>query len=87
MVYNPSLSEYSLNQQAPVIPEIAESILDWLEKSGRLIEREAEAPIAKEEIDPWSHLINEAAGDDGDGGDDDLDLQLEDEDQGEWGKL
>ena len=37
-VYNPSLTELSLDQVSPVIPKSNPSILEWLEGSGRFIE-------------------------------------------------
>lgn len=42
MTYNPSLREEPRNQRAVVIPQKQESsILDWLESSGRLLERDS----------------------------------------------
>jgi hypothetical protein len=43
MIYNPSLREEPRSQRAPLIPVQTESsILDWLEKSGRLLARDGQ---------------------------------------------
>lgn len=50
MTYNPSLHEYRRDQAAPVLPpSTSPSILEWLESSGRLIERDIKETELKEE--------------------------------------
>ncbi|MGP1386663.1 MAG: DUF3134 family protein [Thainema sp.] len=49
-MYNPSLHEYRRNQVAPVLPpSTSPSVLEWLESSGRLIERDTKETETKEE--------------------------------------
>ncbi|NEQ30953.1 MAG: DUF3134 domain-containing protein [Leptolyngbya sp. SIO4C5] len=51
MAYNPSLRQIPRNQPAAVIPlQQNASILDWLEKSGRLIPRDP-VEVVKSEND------------------------------------
>jgi hypothetical protein len=77
MVYNPSLREESRNRRAAVIPAKQESsILDWLERTGRLLARDnAEFDYLEDEEE-----ISELMGNDDsfDLDDDDDDLALED---------
>ena len=80
MTYNPSLREEPRDQRAAVIPVQQESsILDWLEKSGRLLAREVqEVEVATpEDVDDINQFISE---DDNsfDLDDDSDDLELED---------
>ncbi|PSB18992.1 DUF3134 domain-containing protein [Phormidesmis priestleyi ULC007] len=80
MTYNPSLREEPRDQRAAVIPVQQESsILDWLEKSGRLLAREVqEVEVgAPEDVDDINQFISE---DDNsfDLDDDSDDLELED---------
>lgn len=73
---NPSLREEPRNQRAGVIPLQQESsILDWLEKSGRLLARDVqEKDISNDEEEISEFLSGDAAYDDDDD-DDDLDLE------------
>ncbi len=80
MTYNPSLREEPRDQRAAVIPVQQESsILDWLEKSGRLLAREVqEVEVGTpEDVDDINQFISE---DDNsfDLDDDSDDLELED---------
>ena len=80
MIYNPSLREEPRDQRAAVIPVQQESsILDWLEKSGRLLAREVQEVEAgtPEDVDDINQFISE---DDNsfDLDDDDDDLELDD---------
>lgn len=70
MTYNPSLREEPRNQRAVVIPQKQESsILDWLESSGRLLERDSgEISFLDEEGEELSDLMG---ADDGSIDDDD----------------
>lgn len=62
MTYNPSLREEPRDQRAAVIPIQQESsILDWLEKSGRLLAREVqEVEVGPtEDVDDINQFISE----------------------------
>lgn len=62
MTYNPSLREEPRDQRAAVIPIQQESsILDWLEKSGRLLAREVqEVEVGTpEDVDDINQFISE----------------------------
>ncbi|MBD2092488.1 DUF3134 domain-containing protein [Microcoleus sp. FACHB-1515] len=78
MVHNPALRETPRNQPAAVIPlQRDASMLDWLESTGRLLDREVqEVPGLDENEEEISEFLG---GDDGgfdvdDDDDDDLDL-------------
>ncbi len=79
MIYNPSLREEPRDQRAAVIPVQQESsILDWLEKSGRLLAREVqEVEVgATEDVDDINQFISEDDNSfDLDDDSDDLDLE------------
>ncbi len=79
MIYNPSLREEPQSQGAAVIPVQQESsILDWLEKSGRLLAREVqEVEVGvTEDVDDINQFIAEDDNSfDLDDDDDDLDLE------------
>ncbi|MBC7823729.1 MAG: DUF3134 domain-containing protein [Candidatus Parcubacteria bacterium] len=79
MVYNPSLREEPRDQRAAVIPVQQESsILDWLEKSGRLLAREVqEVEVGvTEDVDDINQFISEDDNSfDLDDDDDDLDAE------------
>ena len=79
MTYNPSLREEPRDQRAAVIPVQQESsILDWLEKSGRLLAREVqEVEVGTpEDVDDINQFISEDDNSfDLDDDSDDLDLE------------
>jgi hypothetical protein len=79
MIYNPSLREEPRDQRAAVIPVQQESsILDWLEKSGRLLAREVqEVEVGvTEDVDDINQFISEDDNSfDLDDDDDDLDAE------------
>ena len=79
MIYNPSLREEPRDQRAAVIPVQQESsILDWLEKSGRLLAREVqEVEVGTpEDVDDINQFISEDDNSfDLDDDSDDLDLE------------
>ena len=79
MTYNPSLREEPRDQRAAVIPIQQESsILDWLEKSGRLLAREVqEVEVGTpEDVDDINQFISEDDNSfDLDDDSDDLDLE------------
>ncbi len=79
MTYNPSLREEPRDQRAAVIPVQQESsILDWLEKSGRLLAREVqEVEVGvTEDVDDINQFISEDDNSfDLDDDDDDLDVE------------
>ncbi len=79
MTYNPSLREEPRDQRAAVIPIQQESsILDWLEKSGRLLAREVqEVEVGTpEDVDDINQFISEDDNSfDLDDDNDDLDLE------------
>ena len=79
MTYNPSLREEPRDQRAAVIPIQQESsILDWLEKSGRLLAREVQEVevVATEDVDDINQFISEDDNSfDLDDDSDDLDLE------------
>lgn len=79
MTYNPSLREEPRDQRAAVIPIQQESsILDWLEKSGRLLAREVqEVEVGTpEDVDDINQFISEDDNSfDLDEDNDDLDLE------------
>ncbi|MCY7323490.1 MAG: DUF3134 domain-containing protein [Phormidesmis sp. CAN_BIN36] len=79
MTYNPSLREEHRDQRAAVIPIQQESsILDWLEKSGRLLAREVqEVEVGTpEDVDDINQFISEDDNSfDLDDDNDDLDLE------------
>lgn len=76
-MYNPSLHEYRRNDVAPVLPpSTSPSILDWLEGSGRLIERDVKETELKEEDE---EEISALMGADNYDDDDDMD-DIDDED-------
>jgi hypothetical protein len=76
MQRNPALSAYPRSQPAPVIPVSANaSMLDWLETTGRLIQREAsELPGYEEEEEEISELMDGGDNSFDDDDDDVLDL-------------
>jgi hypothetical protein len=77
MTYNPSLRQEPRSQRAAVIPMQQEaSILDWLERSGRLLARDnAEFDYLDEEDEINEIMANDADAFDIDDDDDDLDLE------------
>lgn len=79
MVHNPALRETPRNQPAAVIPlQRDASMLDWLESTGRLLEREVqEAPGLDENEEEISEFLG---GDDSsfDADDDDDEIELDD---------
>ncbi len=60
-MYNPSLREEPRNQQAATVPSRQQpSILDWLQQSGRLMEREGynHEPLTEdEEVEEITELM------------------------------
>ncbi|MGB3492735.1 MAG: DUF3134 domain-containing protein [Elainellaceae cyanobacterium] len=77
-MHNPSLHEYPRKQPARVIPNLrGESVLEWLESSGRMMPREKdEKELTRDEEAEINALM---AGDDGfEDDDDDDDLEVED---------
>lgn len=77
-MYNPSLRQESRSQTAPIIPlQRDASILDWLEKTGRLLEREGKETdrLNPEEEEEISALMGN---EEPDYDDDDDDMELED---------
>jgi hypothetical protein len=79
MQRNPALREYLRSQPAPVIPVPRNpSILDWLERSGRMIQREANETLGyDEEEQEISELMD--GGDNSFDDDDDDVLDLDDD--------
>ncbi len=76
-IYNPSLREEPRSQRAGVIPlKQEDSILDWLEATGRLLSRDDPEHNYQEDEEEISELIV----DDGPYDDDDDDLVEEDVD-------
>jgi len=82
-MHNPSLRSYPRKQPARVIPNLRrESILEWLESSGRMMPREKEERELKR--DEEAEITDLIAGDDGfeeeddDDDDDDDALDLDD---------
>lgn len=77
-MHNPSLREYPRTQPARVIPNLrGESILEWLESSGRMMPREKDEQELKR--DEEAEISDLMAGDDGfDDDDDDDALDLDD---------
>lgn len=76
-MYNPSLHQYRRNDVAPVLPpSTSPSILDWLEGSGRLIDRDVKDTEQKEEDE---EEISALMGADNYDDDDDMD-DIDDED-------
>ncbi len=77
MTYNPSLRQEPRSQRAAVIPMQQEaSILDWLERSGRLLARDnADYDYLDEEDEINEIMANDADAFDIDDDDDDLDLE------------
>lgn len=77
MTYNPSLRQEPRTQRAAVIPMQQEaSILDWLERSGRLLARDnADYDYLDEEDEINEIMANDADAFDIDDDDDDLDLE------------
>ena len=75
-MYNPSLRQEPRNKPAAVIPlQHDASILDWLEKSGRLLDREGkELDLLSEDEEEISALMSGDDSDYEDDDDDDLDL-------------
>ncbi|NJL23637.1 MAG: DUF3134 family protein [Leptolyngbyaceae cyanobacterium SM1_3_5] len=78
MVHNPALRETPRNQPAAVIPlQRDASMLDWLESTGRLLDREVqEVPGLNENEEEISEFLGDAdaAFDADDDDDDELDL-------------
>ncbi|MFE4105247.1 DUF3134 domain-containing protein [Almyronema epifaneia] len=78
MVYNPSLRQIPRDQPAAVIPlQQNASILDWLEKSGRLIARDP-VEVVKSEADN-EEITDLMGNDDSFEEDEDDDLDLDDD--------
>ncbi len=78
MTYNPSLHEYRRDQVAPVLPpSTSPSVLEWLESSGRLIDRDVKETELKEEDEEEISVL--MGSDNYEDDDDDLD-DLDDED-------
>lgn len=76
-MYNPSLRQLARRDPAAVIPVQRDaSILDWLEKTGRLIPRDPVETLPKEES---SEEISDLMGGDDSSYDDDDDLDLDDD--------
>ena len=78
MAYNPSLHQSPRNQRATVsVRRQADSILDWLENSGRLLARDSNDYDYSDDEEEINELM---AGEDNsfDLDDDDDDLDLED---------
>jgi hypothetical protein len=77
MIYNPSMREEPRHRPAGVLPKPQnESILDWLERNGRIAARVPEVSITyDEEIEE----LNEIIGEDGGFYDDEDDLITEDD--------
>jgi hypothetical protein len=72
-MYNPSLRQYPRYQKAPIIPLKQDvSILDWLERTGRLIARE-EIPASF--VDEEAELVELMGNED----DPDFDLDSDDD--------
>lgn len=58
MIENPSLRAEPRYQQAPVLPSSGElSILEWLEKSGRLISRDSDDKVLDAEEEEIAALM------------------------------
>ncbi|NEQ98844.1 MAG: DUF3134 domain-containing protein [Cyanothece sp. SIO2G6] len=73
---NPALRAYSRKQHAPAIPlQQDASILEWLEKSGRMMERVSDVELLPKEDEEINALMG---GDDGYDDDDDDTLDLDD---------
>ncbi|PLS68195.1 MAG: hypothetical protein CV045_09315 [Cyanobacteria bacterium M5B4] len=63
-MYNPSMREEPRHRPAGVLPKPqVESILDWLERNGRIAARVPEASITfDEDIDELNEIIGEDSG-------------------------
>ncbi|MGK7891772.1 MAG: DUF3134 domain-containing protein [Leptolyngbyaceae cyanobacterium] len=74
---NPALQSYPRKQHAPVIPlQQDASILEWLQRSGRMMERPSESDLLPKEDEEINALMG---GDDGYEDDEDDDsLELDD---------
>ncbi|NET09916.1 MAG: DUF3134 domain-containing protein [Merismopedia sp. SIO2A8] len=73
---NPALRVYSRKQHAPLIPlQRDASILEWLERSGRMMERVSEVEVVPEEDAEINALMGN---DDGYDDDDDDSLEIDD---------
>ncbi|MFZ9736439.1 MAG: DUF3134 domain-containing protein [Prochlorotrichaceae cyanobacterium] len=77
---NPALTEYSRNQNAPVLPSLGNaSILDWLETTGRLLARDKDENqpdyllSSDEEIEGL--MVDESSYEDSDDDDEEFDLE------------
>ena len=72
--HNPALRAYPRKQHAPVIPlQRDASILEWLERSGRMMERAADPNFPVEEDEEINALMgNDDSYDDDDDDDDSL---------------
>ncbi|MEB3359590.1 MAG: DUF3134 domain-containing protein [Synechococcales bacterium] len=78
-MHNPALQQFPRNQPAQVIPtQQGDSILEWLENSGRMMARESDEEVSfdfpKEDAE-----INELMGNDDAYDDDDDALDLDDD--------
>ncbi|MEB3230069.1 MAG: DUF3134 domain-containing protein [Leptolyngbyaceae bacterium] len=74
--HNPALQAYPRSQHAPAIPlQQDASILEWLEKSGRMMERVSDVELLPKEDEEINALMGSDDGyDDDDDDDDTLDL-------------
>ncbi len=79
-MYNPSLREEPRHQPAGVIPLQQEpSILDWLQRTGRLLDRDSNEPGYLDEEEDISDLMSGDEGGFDDDDDDDDGVGLDDD--------